>query len=233
MGMGGHSHSHSHAHGDEQSKADWITTVGAVVEAGTSLISNSFWLGGWFDLALQFEADVLGLSYYGWAFGVFLALITAGGAAYSHSIVNINHQEDSKKPVNDQESKKELEALLNAVKDEIEKEEKRPQKNEGYLTWLQKIALLGDFISHIGEVSAPITFVIDLATKDTLSYFARVGSYLGASAVGFFGSWANVRTCAMNLKKFNQHKAETAAHRPAQATYHTAEESYQTPAATV
>lgn len=185
-----------HAHHNHGSTADIWTKFSAIGEGTASLISDAYWLGGLFDLATQLDDDGFGLSWYGMGFGTAIALITSVGTAYSHSVLNLNHQPDNCASVTRENSIQESQASDSLL-------------NHPRLSALQKAALIGDFISHTGDIAGPITFVINLGAKETLPIWAKALVECGATLFGGLSSIANVRTCRHNMLKLNEVKMAT------------------------
>lgn len=162
----------NHNHG----KSDGWTNFSAIGEAVSSFVSDAYWLSTCFDIVSGFGENAIGLSYYAIGFGAFIALLSAGGAAYCHRNLNTVHQhkhDDESLPLNHKDHSAEQE-----------------------LTVLQKIALVGDFISHTGDIAGPLTFVASLATHGKAPRWGKGLAQLGATLFGGFSSVANVRTCA-------------------------------------
>ncbi len=178
-----HSHSHSHSHGhSEQKHADRWTNAAAVIGGVASFLSDAFWLADMIDTFGGLETDVMGLSRYAIAFGCTIALFSACGAAYCHRVLDTKNQQAA-----DQSTSSESESGADATKPLL--------RVQNSLTLWQKIALLGDFLSHAGDVAGPMMFVISLAAKDHLSRSAKIGSQVGTLLLGGLGAFAGVRTC--------------------------------------
>ena len=169
------SHQHNHQHADK-----W-TNAAAGGQAIASFISDSYWLATLFDLVSNGKAKVIGLSYAGLIFGAIMAVLSAAGAAYAHRALNKNHQ--STPQANIQQDKCKTTALA-------------PQT----LTSLQTLSLVGDFISHVGDLAGPIIFVINIATSNHLPRWGKVSAQLIAFIFASICSIANVRTCKNAMK---------------------------------
>lgn len=176
MGKCKHGHNHDHQ------TADKWTTIAAIGSGVTDFISTAYWLGTFLDISTGLEENAFGLSFYAMGFGVLMASMTALGSTYSHSVLNTNHQNNHK-----DES------------DHLNRHSMPP------LTFWQKAALVGDFISHTGEVAGPITFVGDLVTKNTLPRWGKAIIQVGATLFGGISSVAEVRTCKNAMIERNQH----------------------------
>lgn len=205
-------------------RSDIWTNVGAVGEAVSGLISDSYWLATSFDIASRFEEDVMGLSYYGLAFGVIVGLLSAGGAAYCHRQLNTSHQNE---PQNNQRNQTDYDTIQQSsdssdncaiaiqetpaaenihpsTDDQDSSSEPLVTRGNKKLTTAQKVALAGDFISHTGENAGPITFVASLATQGALPRWGKSIVQVGATLFGAATSVANVRTCKNNLAERNE-----------------------------
>lgn len=80
-------------------------------------------------------------------------------------------------------------------------------EQETSLTLLQRAALVGDFISHAGDIAGPITFVVDLASQ-YLPKYGKIISQCGATLFGMMSSVANVRTCQNSMLEINEKAAK-------------------------
>lgn len=172
---------HQHEHSD-----NW-TKLAALGEAVSSFISDAYWLGGIFDVATGCNDDALGLSYYAIAFGAVAALLSASGAAYCHYNLNTLHQS----------------AMRSS--DHVLVNERQPLLGESVsLTNSQRLALIGDYLSHTGDIAGPLAFVVTLATGN---HFTRAHKGIVCGVASFFGgicSVANVRTCANAMRSERQ-----------------------------
>ena len=192
-------HHHNHQN------ADILTNTAAVIEAATSFISDLYWLATFFDTASGFEINMFGLSFYGLGFGTIIALLSASGAAYSHRTLNTHHQQshvDKKNTV-----QKDIEATPCRQDIELETCNKLSplivEHEHLHLTKLQKLSLVGDFISHTGDVAGPIMFVVNLATYNQLPQWGKLVAQCSASLFGGIASVANVRTCKNAMEIMN------------------------------
>ena len=159
-------------------KADLLTYLNGAGEIIKSAISDFYWLASLMELAAgnQHENNALSLSTAAIIFGGLGAACTATGATYSHWQLNVNHQ-TPKGPNVDTEA------------------------NTGQsLHLMQKTALLFDFVSHTGNVAGPIAFVVDILSKGNLSTSEKACVYGLSTLFGAFSSYAEVRTCRMNMK---------------------------------
>lgn len=199
-----------HTHHSHEKKADAWTKIGAAGEAAASFISDAYWLGGLIDLAAQLDDVGVGLSWYGLGFGSALSLLLTVGSVYSHTIVNINHQdknhatdcehhheEPTKSNVNEDEDKHIQQKLLTG------KGETKPT-----LSIPQKLALVSDFVSHTGDIAGPITFIANIASQSALPVWGKALVQCGATLFGGVSSVAGVRTCKNSMLKANKEKME-------------------------
>ncbi len=76
------------------------------------------------------------------------------------------------------------------------------------VTALQKFLLLGDYVSHTGELAGPLTMLADLFFGSKMSLGAKLGVHVAATLIGAEGSQSNVRTCYRNMVKSNKAVAE-------------------------
>lgn len=202
---------HSHGHSHSGKRADIWTNIATVGEGVSSFVSDAYWLASWFDVGAGFEPVALGLSYYAIAFGTVTALLSAGGAAYSHRALNTTHQ--TSKDIEKNTSKKhthedeEHEHEHHSHTDYKEPTEITPIKLHSHpysLRWPQKLALVGDFISHTGDIAGPITFVVNLATQNKIPRWGKILTQCSSTLFGGFSSIANVRTCSKEMVKLNK-----------------------------
>lgn len=199
-----HDH-HSHGH-----KADAWTKLGAAGEGAASFISDAYWIGGLIDLAAQLDDVGIGLSWYGLGFGCGLSLLLTAGSVYSHTIVNINHQDANHsgecKPHQSDKSTK-----SNSADDEKDIQQKliaNESETQPNLTWTQKAALTSDFISHTGDIAGPLTFIANIASRNSLPIWGKALVQCGATLFGSLSSVAGVRTCKNSMLKRNKEKME-------------------------
>lgn len=115
------------------------------------------------------DSETIGLSIYGIGFGSLFAVLSASGAAYSHRTLNTHHQ-----PKQSSTDFTEEYDILPGISIQATDSEVSAKKHT-HLTSLQKLALVGDLISHAGDIAGPLTFVINLATNNNLS---RIGKGL-------------------------------------------------------
>jgi len=85
---------HSHNNNEPPDRWTYMATVG---EAASSFLSDAYWLATLFDLASGCPEFAFGLSTYAIGFGAVMALSTASGAAYSHTMLNLNAQNNEHK----------------------------------------------------------------------------------------------------------------------------------------
>ncbi len=191
---------HGHSHGGHTPKADKWTNIAAGGEFVASLISDAYWLGNLFDLAAGFSADAIGLSYYGIASGVTIALLSAGGSAYCHRGVNTVLQESNEQNTDPHAepltpSHKNAQNGYGSLNDHLVTNSDSVSTPPKKLSWMQKLALVGDFISHTGDTAGPITFVVCLATRDSMSLVNKILVQSSSSLFGAVCAVANVRAC--------------------------------------
>lgn len=191
----GHNHNHGESH------ADVWTTVATIGEGTASFLSDAYWVATSIDLVASLEGTILGVSPWGLGFGIAVAIVTAGGAAYSHYALNVNFQEKD----HDHEEADHHRRVISVdqLGDDEEPLLERDEPDEAPLTLLQKAALTGDFISHTGDIAGPITFVFDLATHNNAPTWGKALAQCGATLFGAFSSVANVRTCGKSMKELN------------------------------
>jgi len=184
-------------HYHDPQRPDMWTNIAAGGEATASFISDAYWLATSFDVMFGCIIKAFGLSFYGLSFGVVMALLSAGGAAYSHRTLNTHHQtrQSSEEPVDSED--REVQDPLNQMENNslISDEQPDSSHEHPHLTAIQKLALIGDAISHTGDIAGPVTFVFNLAINNVLSRFGRALLLCGASLFGAISAVANVRTC--------------------------------------
>ena len=183
-----HNCNHNHS-------ADRWTKVSGLGEAVSSFVSDGYWLATLFDIATGFTGTLLPISWWGLGVGIFGASLTAAGSTYSHWVLNTSHQDC------EEESKPEESPLLTNTSSSGD----LTAHLHPSLTIPQKLALFGDYISHTGDIAGPITFVADLATKNTLPRWQQAVVHGGATLFGAICSIADVRTCKRNMEKANEH----------------------------
>lgn len=224
---------HAH-HNSGSSTADIWTKLAAVGEGTTSYISDSFWLGSWVDLLIGADDAGFGLSWYGLSAGMILAAITAAGSVYSHTALNMAHQNNGAEEEHDEHCEHdhkhlhEKSVLINGDEDEhkhysatdteieidqepIELEHEHTHDNtvkpNTGLTALQKAALLGDYISHTGDIAGPIVFVSDIVGGKKMPVWGGILVQCSATLFGGITSIANVRTCRNSMLELNRRQA--------------------------
>ena len=126
------------------------------------------------------------------------SLLAEQGENHAHSIGNINHQEEHPhehhKGHAHGQSLKEHDSLL----------AERGDDQHAHLTMMQKAALVGDFISHVGDIAGPITFVAEIAAKDRMPAWGTALVQCSATLFGAAASVAGVRTCKNNMLLLNR-----------------------------
>ncbi len=185
--------------------ADKWTKLGATGEAVASFISDAYWLGGLIDLIAQLDENSVGLSWYGLGIGCALSFGLTVGSVYAHSVVNINHQEGHIHQAYDEHLHGPQRPQINSATEDTPIMARLANQEEDSLTTMQKLALASDFISHIGDIAGPITFVAEIAAKDRMSSWATALVQCGATLFGAAASVAGVRTCKNNMLRINQH----------------------------
>lgn len=194
-------HDHSHQ------KADKWTNIATLGEATASFISDAYWLGSIFDVASGFTPEYMGLSTHALGFGATLALLSAGGAAYSHRVLNKHHQPDSadgEDKTIDQCEKGQHSLITSSINAQPQQQlvtSTHTQTKHSHLAWWQLLALCGDFISHTGDIAGPLTFVITLATSNSLARWKKGLAQCGTTLFGAVSTAANVRTCKDAMTK--------------------------------
>lgn len=179
-------------HHHHEKKSDIWTKLSATSGIST-YISDTYWFATLFDLTTGFEGNLLPISWYALGFGFLIATLSAGGSTYCHWILNKNHQH-----VSEPKQESEASVLIEIKRDS--KDEIHGHHHHHGLSFFQKAALVGDFISHTGEVAGPITFVVDLAAKNNLPLWANIAKQSAATFFGVVTSVADVRTCYEEMK---------------------------------
>jgi len=199
--MHGHSNSHSHRHTHH---ADIWTNLAAAGELVTSLISDAYWLASVFDVVSGFKEDAIGVSYYALTFGAVAASLSAAGSSYCHRILNVTHQ--SKAVESNDASDNEVQHQGASLQNEraLISEDTPLVPNEVPISNVQKLALLGDFISHTSNVAGPVTFVVNLASDGAMSRVGQAFAQVIACAFGVVFSVANWRSCKNAVDDANQ-----------------------------
>jgi hypothetical protein len=224
-----------HAHHGQSRTSDVWTKLAIAGEGVPSYLSDAFWLGGLFDLLVQADDAGFGLSWYGLSFGLILSVATAAGSVYSHTALNITHQDDrtehhhshyEKGDEHDDESSDEeehnhdhdhehkhdhdhvhVDIPLHEGSELINEE---PHHTDAGLTWLQIAALAGDWVSHTGDIAGPIVMLAEIASLASKQQLPLWGKFLVQGSVTLFGavsSVANVRTCKNSMLELNQRKS--------------------------
>jgi len=175
------------ANEDEQrnKKSDCWTRLNMVGELISGGIGNLYWIGNIVDSLIVSEIvgdiaidDILGLSYYGFGFGM-LGVLFAFGAAYCHYQVNKRYQHIERKSSNE---------LANGVTPPLD--------------CVEQMALAGDFFEHLGEVAGPLSLAITsiiFAAQARFTFWARLGMQLGTIAFAIPAAYTNMRTCRETL----------------------------------
>jgi hypothetical protein len=222
----------NHAHGPSTGEADRLTTFNKYGELFLSLASNTYWFADMFDLATGMEGEY-GASYYGYGVGLFLALLTAPGASYCHAIMNVQHQKtadehkheehhhehehkhchDHNHTYTHEESHAEHTHTAQPVTTGYTvlpeaSEEKRPEAKSNYLTFKDKVMLVGDAITHVGDAAGTVTAIVDAVTKNALPRWGKGVLQCGATLFGAFYTAADVRSCKNAIIDHNKNKYE-------------------------
>jgi hypothetical protein len=183
--------SHGHSHGHE--KSDFFTKFSAFGEFIGSFISDAYWMASIYDLGNSKDPEMLGVTKPALIFGLTVAALSASGAAYCHYRLNKNHQKTSSN-----EESNPLMASTSLIAGTSIQNAGNYLGSYCGLSIAVKIALIGDWISHTGDIAGPITFVAKLAgAKDT----GNIVTTCAATVFGAVTSIANVRTCAQNMMK--------------------------------
>ncbi len=199
---------HSHEH---PQRADVWTNIAAGGEAITGFVNDAYWLGSIFDIVSGCGEDVIGLSYYALAIGAISATLSTVGSTYCHRVLNATHQAKIVETGGDNDDTAHIQV-------EADDGVTPPSHENGdavtllgqqqvKISWLQRLAVLGDFISHVGEITGPITFVANLAFQAQGTVMPRWGKAVtqaAASVFGAFSSVANVRACKNAIEDANQ-----------------------------
>jgi hypothetical protein len=207
----------NHAHGPSNGSPDRLTTFNKYGELFLSLASNTYWFADMFDLASGMEGEY-GASYYGYGFGLFMAILTAPGASYCHAIMNLQHQKPADNHQHEHNHEHEHnhqhgqdhhhnEALPAEQTDPASaittgyvalheaKEEKHSPVEASYLSFKDKIMLVGDAITHVGDAAGTVTAIVDAVTKNALPRWGKGVLQCGATLFGSFYTAADVRSC--------------------------------------
>lgn len=210
--------SHGHSHGDHHAHehADCWTNLATLGEGLSSFASDAYWLGMSFQLVANGSEDLIGLSYYAFAFGIVMALLSAGGAVFAHRALNQQNQ-NAKASNNltvqsnhriedacdhDQFQETNLQTSTNTTITPLLLQEHMhaPEMTKVSLPFRYRLALLGDFISHAGDIAGPLTFVIHIAAGHTFSRSVELTIHGVTAFAGGLFSVANVRTCKRALE---------------------------------
>lgn len=190
-------HHHDHEQEHDQPADKWTNTA-AAGEAIASFISDGYWFASLFDIVSGLEPDVIEVSYWGLGFGVVMGLLTAAGAMYCHRELNTHHQPTpAHNHSHDIENQAEAPQVIN------EHTHASTHYINPKLTWLQVAALICDGASHAGDIVGPMTFVVNIATKNSLPRWGKGLVQAGATLFGGVCSKANVRSCYDAMKKRN------------------------------
>lgn len=195
-------HGHSHGtHGENQSSDFW-TKLSAGVNSVASYLSNTYWLYGCINALVASVQNLINAEdepsaeIYGSAvLAAVLALGVAAGDTYCHYQLNKSHETTN----SDIERQ-----CLNINGEQAEGNAK--------LSLLQTLALIGDYVSHVGDIAAPLTFIAQLVA-DNKDLFDSPEAALIINTIlfviGSLGSVADVRTCKRNLQEMNEKQPQT------------------------
>lgn len=180
--------------------ADCWTNSTATMEAITSFASMLFFVARGVDSIADFEESCAGISYYGLACGVIVAIFCTAGSTYCHRILNMLNQHD------EHSNPTLVRNVAVVIEDQLDDNHADTasfvKNNEpSALTCKQKILLLGDLLGHSAETAAPLAFMIALAVH--MNRWEKLAANAACLIAGLFGSAANVRTCYQALKKKN------------------------------
>jgi hypothetical protein len=209
----------NHAHGPSNVSPDLLTTFNKYAEYFLSLGSNTYWFADLFDLASGMEGEY-GASFYGYGFGLFMALLTAPGASYCHAIMNIqhqnpaddhqhehNHQHEHEHEHNHQHGHGHHHEALPIEQTNSEtfttgyvaltetKEEKHSHGEPSYLLFKDKVMLVGDAITHVGDAAATVTAIVNDVTKNKLPRWGKGVLQCGSTLFSAFYIAADLRSC--------------------------------------
>ena len=175
---------HSCKHDHSNHHANIWTKISAGGGALSDCISSAFWFANIIDVIGGFEeSKYMPVSWAALGIGLGLSLLTTAGTTYAHYLLNKSHQS------------------LNHCDHERQSLLKQNKK----LSFCQILALVGDYIGHVGTVAAPLAFVVELASKNSLSRVAKGVVYGSATFFGGVVSIAPVQTCSTNMLKSNQY----------------------------
>lgn len=192
---------HHHDH-DHDKPADKWTNIAAVGEASASLISDGYWFASLFDIASGLKVDFIGLSYWGFGVGIAMGLLTAGGAMYCHRALNTYHQQTEEH--GDDYAREHLTSTAQGINDQVQVPTHFNMNSK--LTWFQVAALICDGASHAGDIVGPMTFVVNLATANSLPRWEKGLVQVVSTVFGGVCSVASVRSCRDSIIKSNQLK---------------------------
>ncbi|HSW93530.1 MAG TPA: hypothetical protein VLJ15_04150 [Gammaproteobacteria bacterium] len=181
--MGGRHHNHDHDDDHDHTSADFWTNMNALGEALSGMISNAAW---GIDLSLLvYQTQKDDVANYPSPFyvvaGFFASLALA--SAWIHRKLNIVHAHGDTK---------------------TKKEDRLP------LTTPQKVALGFDAVTHVGNISAPLSTLgyDQLAANVTLPGLLNPVAKTGILVFGVFAARAFVRTCDDAMGKKNKRDAD-------------------------
>lgn len=231
-------HNHNHNHADIWTK---MSVVGGSL---TGCIKNIFWTARAINIVAGTDgSEVLSVSWLAMGLGLGLGALATAAGAYSHFILNKNHQLPNDKKENngikvgkdegcshhrstastyqtfetknvkgerDPEHKDFVVATITRDTGEAVNEETVEEENSSLigstnqpkkLTIGQRASLVGDRYCHMVEIAAPICFVADIASGNSLSRVASGLVYGGSALFGAVVSEAAVRTCRHNMER--------------------------------
>lgn len=174
-------------------KADGWTCFTTVGDSLGALLGTGYWVGQAIDSCLTLENFVIGLSTPALISGGCVAIFATACTAYTHYILNVNHQYDEleKHAISpeDQENIKHAITIFDELQTEsiqdpttaIEKiranisivstilkkynliQHEAKTDEPRQLTTWQKVAIAGDIVAHIGDGAATPTMIYNLA----------------------------------------------------------------------
>lgn len=139
-----------------------------------SLAVNTYWLSQCVDLIAGIEGTTLGVSNFGASVGISVALLATMSSFCMHSALNTYPPSSGNR------------------------HERLPSLN-----FLNYIPLLGNLIARTGEMAAPLSFVVNLATGGNLSHQSQLAIQGGGIFIGLMSALADTRNCKEALQRMN------------------------------
>ena len=182
---------HEHACNHNHKTADCWTNLATIGEGFSSVASNLYWGTSMADLISSFFNYEETPSALYWGLGLGMTGFSLG-SMYAHRKLNIYHQHaHGHEPLDVQE---ECEHHVVEIHHHHNSSE-RPKT----LSLGQKVALYADFISHTGDVYAPISASVKAMTeniiKTNLPPWGNALVQVGATLAGASTAVGNVRSC--------------------------------------